>query len=71
MLCMVLTKRVTNFGQKFGNFFAQTILMEPHVLLPLYQVDGGNINRETSRFAGFMAKVEARDKSGTTNEDKV
>ena len=31
----------------------------------------GNINRETSRFAGFMAKVEARDKSGTTNEDKV
>ena len=31
----------------------------------------GNINRETSRFARFMAKVEARDKSGTTNEDKV
>nr|POE67605.1 hypothetical protein CFP56_61361 [Quercus suber] len=25
---------------------------------------------ETSRFAGFMAKVEARNKSGTTDEDK-
>ena len=31
----------------------------------------GNINRETSRLARFMAKVEARDKSVTTNEDKV
>ena len=68
---MVLTKRVTNFGQKFGNFFERTILTEPHVLVPPYQVDEGNINRETSRFAGFMAKVEARNKSGTTDEDKV
>ena len=31
----------------------------------------GNINRETSRFAGFMAKVEARNKSGAIDEDKV
>ena len=31
----------------------------------------GNINRKTSRFAGFMAKVEARNKSGATDEDKV
>ncbi|KAL0000950.1 hypothetical protein SO802_014731 [Lithocarpus litseifolius] len=31
----------------------------------------GNINRETSRFAGFMAKVEARNRSGATDEDKL
>ncbi|KAK7837976.1 glutathione S-transferase T3 [Quercus suber] len=31
----------------------------------------GNINRETSRFAGFMAKVEARNSSGGTDEDKL
>ena len=31
----------------------------------------GNINKETSRFAGFMAKIEARNKSGGTDEDKV
>nr|POE92518.1 hypothetical protein CFP56_37962 [Quercus suber] len=31
----------------------------------------GNINRETSRFAGFMAKVEARNSSGGTDEDNV
>ena len=36
---MVLTKKVKNFGRKFGNAFARTILMEPHVLLPSYQVD--------------------------------
>ncbi|KAK7833043.1 hypothetical protein CFP56_026048 [Quercus suber] len=40
MLCMVLNKRVTNFGRKFGNRFARTILTEPHVLVPPYQVDG-------------------------------
>ena len=45
--------------------------MEPHVLVLPYQVDGGNINRETSRFAGFMAKVEAQNRSGTTDEDKI
>ena len=31
----------------------------------------GNINRETSRFAGFMAKIEALNKSGGTDKDKV
>ncbi|KAK7832565.1 hypothetical protein CFP56_026295 [Quercus suber] len=31
----------------------------------------GNINRETSRFTGFMAKVEAQNKSGITDEDKA
>ena len=31
----------------------------------------GNINREISRFAGFMAKIEARNRSGATDEDKV
>ncbi|KAK9989898.1 hypothetical protein SO802_030137 [Lithocarpus litseifolius] len=31
----------------------------------------GNINRETSRFAEFMAKVEARNRSGATDEDKL
>ena len=31
----------------------------------------GNINRETNRFAGFMAKIEALNKSGGTYEDKV
>ena len=31
----------------------------------------GNINRETSRFAEFMAKVEARSRSGATDEDKI
>ena len=31
----------------------------------------GNISRVTSRFAGFMAKAEARNRSGATDEDKV
>ncbi|KAL0002630.1 hypothetical protein SO802_016411 [Lithocarpus litseifolius] len=31
----------------------------------------GNISRETSRFAGFMAKVEAQNRSDTTDEDKL
>ena len=31
----------------------------------------GNINRETNRFAGFMAKIEALNKNGGTYEDKV
>ena len=31
----------------------------------------GNINRETGRFAGFMAKIEAKNRSGATDEDKV
>ena len=44
--------------------------MEPHVLVPPYQVDG-EILVETSRFAGFMAKAEARNRSGATDEDKV
>nr|POF22730.1 hypothetical protein CFP56_08411 [Quercus suber] len=30
----------------------------------------GNINRETSWFAGFMAKIEARNSSGVTDKDK-
>ena len=31
----------------------------------------GNINREISRIAGFMAKIKARNRSGATDEDKV
>ena len=31
----------------------------------------GNISRVTSRFAWFMAKIEAKNRSGATNEDKV
>ena len=31
----------------------------------------GNINREISRFAGFMAKIKARNRSGATDEDKA
>ena len=31
----------------------------------------GNINREISRFAGFMAKIEARNRGGATYENKV
>ena len=31
----------------------------------------GNISRVTSRYAGFMAKIEAKNRSGATDEDKV
>ena len=31
----------------------------------------GNISRVTSRFAGFMAKIEIKNRSGATDEDKV
>ena len=31
----------------------------------------GNISRVTSRFAGFMDKIEAKNRSGATDEDKV
>ena len=31
----------------------------------------GTINRETSKFARFMAKVEARNQSGVTDQMKV
>ena len=40
MPCMVLTKGLKNFGRKFGNTFARTILTEPHILLPPSKVDG-------------------------------
>ena len=54
MSCMVLTKGLKIFGRKFRNTFARTILVEPHVLLPPYQVDGEQlIGRQISSLGSW------------------
>ena len=52
---MVLTKGLKNFGRKFDNIFVRTILTEPHVLLPPYQVDGEQlIGRQVSLLGSWL-----------------
>ncbi|XP_050278219.1 uncharacterized protein LOC126719736 [Quercus robur] len=58
------------FWTKIWEFFCTNNTYETTHSSTSLSSQWGNINRETSRFAGFMAKVEARNKSGTTNEDK-
>ena len=54
MSCMVLTKGLKIFGRKFRNTFTRTILVEPHVLLPPYQVDGEQlIGRQISSLGSW------------------
>ena len=64
-------QRVEKFWEKIWQYFCENNTYGTTRSASSLQSRWGNINRETSRFAGFMAKVEARDKSGTTNEDKV
>ena len=59
------------FWTKIWEFFCTNNTYETTHSSTSLSSQWGNINRETSRFAGFMAKVEAQNKSDTTDEDKV
>ena len=64
-------QRVEKFWEKIWQYFCENNTYETTHSASSLQSRWGNINRETSRFAGFMAKIEARNPSGGTFEDKV
>ncbi|KAK9993907.1 hypothetical protein SO802_023610 [Lithocarpus litseifolius] len=63
-------QKAKKFWQKIWQYFCENNTYETTRSARSLQSRWGNISRETSRFAGFMAKVEARNKSGGTDEDK-
>ena len=44
--------------RKFGNTFARTIPLEPHILLPPYQVDGEQLTRRQVNLLGSWLKLK-------------
>ena len=64
-------QRAGKFWKKIWQYFCENNTYGTTRFASSLSSRWGTINRETSKFTGFMAKVEARDKSGTTNEDKV
>ena len=62
MSCMVQTKGLENFGRKFGNTFVRTILMEPHVSLSPYQVDGEQLIGRQISLLGSWLKLKPKSK---------
>ena len=64
-------QRVEKFWEKIWQYFCENNTYRTTRSASSLQRWWGNINSETSRFAGFKAKIEVRNKSGGTNEDKV
>ena len=64
-------QRIEKFWKKVCQYFCENNTYGTTHSASSLQSRWGNINRETSRFAGFMAKIEARNPSGGTYEDKV
>ena len=64
-------QRAEKFWEKIWEFFCKNNTYRTTHTSTSLSSRWGNINRETSRFVGFMAKVEARNGSGATDEDKV
>ena len=64
-------QRIENFWEKIWQYFCEDNNYRTTRSASSLQSRWGNINRETSRFTGFMAKIEARNKTGGTDEDKV
>ncbi|KAL4628776.1 hypothetical protein ACB092_05G263500 [Castanea dentata] len=64
-------QRAETFWEKIWQYFCENNTYETTRSASSLQSRWGNIKKKTSRFAGFMAKVEARNKSGGTKEDKL
>ena len=64
-------QRVEKFWEKIWQYFCENNTYGTTRSASSLQSLWGNINKETSSFVGFMAKIEARNKSGGTDEDKV
>nr|POE94022.1 hypothetical protein CFP56_34247 [Quercus suber] len=64
-------QRVEKSWEKIGQYFCEKNTYGTTSSTFSLQSRWENINRETSRFAGFMAKIEARNPSGGTYEDKL
>ncbi|XP_030969672.1 glutathione S-transferase T3-like [Quercus lobata] len=64
-------QRIEQFWKKVWQYFCENNTYGTTRSASSLQSRWGNVNRETSRFAGFMAKVEARNPSGATYEDKL
>ena len=64
-------QKVEKFWKKIWQYFCENNTYGTTCSASSLQSRWGNINREISRFAGFVAKVEAQNPSGVTYEDKV
>ncbi|KAL0011821.1 hypothetical protein SO802_006929 [Lithocarpus litseifolius] len=64
-------QKAENFWEKIWQYFCENNTYGTTRSAGSLQSRWENISRETSRFAGFMAKVEARNKSGGTDEEKL
>ena len=64
-------QRVDKFWEKIWEFFCKNNTYGTTRTSTSLSSRWGNISRETSRFAGFMAKAEARNRSGAADKDKV
>ncbi|XP_023901088.1 glutathione S-transferase T3 [Quercus suber] len=64
-------QRIDKFWKIIWQYFCENNTCGTTCSASSLQSRWGNISRETSRFAGFMAKIEARNPSGGTYEDKL
>ena len=64
-------QKAEKFWQKIWEFFCKNNTYGTTRTSTSLSSQWGNISRETSRFAGFMAKAEARNRSGAADKDKV
>ncbi|KAL4596753.1 hypothetical protein ACB092_12G185200 [Castanea dentata] len=64
-------QRAEKFWEKIWQYFCENNTYGTTRSVSSLSSRWGNISRETSRFAGFMATVEARNQSGATGEDKL
>nr|POE56929.1 glutathione s-transferase t3 [Quercus suber] len=64
-------QRLDKFWKKIWQYFCKNNTYGTTRSASSLKSRWGNINRETSRFAGIMAKIEARNPSGVTYEDKL
>ena len=64
-------QRVEKFWEKIWQYFCENNTYGTTRFTSSLSSRWGTINRETSKFARFMAKVEAQNQSGATNQMKV
>ena len=64
-------QRVEKFWEKIWQYFCENNTYGTTHSASSLTSRWGTINRETSKFAGFLTKIEARNPSGATNQMKV
>ena len=64
-------QKADKFWEKIWQYFCENNTYETTCFASSLTSRWGTINRETSKFAGFMAKVEAQNQSGATDQMKV